>query len=37
MDLLKSFSDRELIEDWVMDCEPPAFDLRWYATLPALL
>jgi len=36
MDLFKSFSDERLIEDWVENCEPPAFDVRWYATSAAL-
>jgi hypothetical protein len=29
-DLFKSYSDEELVEGWVLYCEPPAFDLRWY-------
>ena len=36
-DLFKSYSDEELVEGWVLYCEPPAFDLRWYGTSAALL
>lgn len=30
-------SDDDLIETWMDMCEPPANDLRYYATAPALL
>jgi len=32
MDYFKSYSNEELVEDWVSECEPPAFDARWYPT-----
>ena len=35
-DLLESFSDRELIEDWLEDCRE-GFSLTYYATASALL
>jgi len=32
MDYFESYSDERLIKDWVSECEPPAFDARWYPT-----
>jgi len=32
MDYFESYSDEKLIKDWVSECEPPAFDARWYPT-----
>jgi len=40
MDLLERWKDKgdeDLIKGWVLDCEPPAWDLRYYGTSAALL